>query len=207
MYFSILMNQEKQLRKVSVPTVYLDENNADNILIICPQKYEDISLLSASVELHYIIHSDTPILIKDEETGVEKEVYEIGDIKLLSFLDEPYTMKNNEEYLKAIVPITQNLTAFVGNIEFWLEIHTEDGAIVKTNTVSLPIINHKNISEKIPEQTLSLLDDYLIKLQQLLNSCNITLEQTKQEADRATTAANLVIELLEEWEAKNGNNK
>lgn len=207
MFLTFLMTKEKCLRKLDnvTPTIYHQENNADSILLICPTEYGENSLLSSSVTLNYTIKLEQPIIVADEETNEEKEINEIGDSILITFSDVPYIMKNDEYFLQATIPISKNFTAYIGTIDFWIEIHgdEENKLIAKTNCISVDIQKHKEIIDYIPEQTYSLLDDYMIKIQQMLNTCNITLEKAMQEADRATKAANLILDILEKLEGEN----
>lgn len=199
-----LLENRKTLRKLSSPTViYEDENNADKVKILCPQFYDDYDLQECSVLLNYVIRTNTDI----EITGADGNTHttrELGDSTSLSFSDEKYIIRE-EEFLQADINLDKDLTAYTGIIEFWLEIiHPQNNLIAKTNTVRLEVRNHISISDYIPESKLSLLNDLMLRIQQLLNTCNITLEECKKESEKAVNAATIAIEIAEELEQKYG---
>lgn len=199
-----LLENRKTLRKLSSSTIiYEDENNADAIKILCPQFYDNYDLLECSVVLNYIIHTNTDIEITETD-GSTHITREIGDSTSLSFLEEKYIIRE-EEFLQADINLGKDLTAYTGVIEFWVEIiHPQNNLIAKTNTVNLEIRNHISISDYIPESKLSLLNDLMLRIQQLLNTCNITLEECKKETEKAVNAASIAIEIAEELEQKYG---
>lgn len=197
--------ERKSLRKLSSSTavIYEDENNADKIKILCPQFYDDYDLQECSVMLNYIIHTETDVEIPDSDGGTHV-TREIGNSTSLSFFDEKYII-HDEEFLQTDISLSNNFTAYAGTVEFWIEImNPKDSLIAKTNIVTINITPHKSVSDYIPESELSLLNDLMLRIQQLLNTCNITLEECKKETEKAVNAATIAIEIAEELEQKYG---
>lgn len=184
MYATIIMNDKKELYKTTTPTIYQHENNADEILILLPQYYGKLNLKECSVTFNWVQPND------NEEKNK-------GNIKELEFEKELY----NNMYLQSIVPLTVTETANIGEIEIFLNIINEQNQVdMKTGSVFLGVKPHKQITDYIPEEGLSLLSDYMIKMQQLVNTSEQTLKLAKDEADRAEQSASLIIELLQKWE-------
>lgn len=184
MYATIIMNEKKELHKTTTPTIYQHENNADEILILVPEYYGDLNLKECNIMFNWLQPSEN-----EEENR--------GNIKLLEFENELY----NNLYLQLIVPLTVTETANAGDIEIFLNIINEQNQVdMKTGSVFLGIKSHKKITDYIPEESLSLLSDYMIKMQQLVNTSTQTLELATEQADRAEKSANLIIEMLQAWE-------
>lgn len=183
------MNDKKGLRLTSTPTIYQNENNADSILVLLPEYYGDISLAECSVTLNWI----QPDF--DNENGYS------GNIKKLDFLPELY----NDVYLQAVVPITVTQTNTVGDIEVFLQIVSSVNNLdMRTGSTYINVKSHKNISNYVPDETIALLSDYLIKMQQISNTCDRTLQLANEQADRARETADLIVRLMQEWEERYG---
>lgn len=185
MFATIIMNNKKELRLTTTPTIYQNENNADSILVLLPEYYGDISLRECGVTLNWI----------QPNSGVD-ESYS-GDIKRLEFLPELY----KSIYLQAIVPITVTETNVAGDIEIFLQIVNPNNSLdMRTGSTSIGVKSHKNISNYVPKETIDLLSDYLIKMQQISNTCDLTLQMATEQANRAKETSDLIIRLLQEWE-------
>lgn len=184
MYAIIKMDENKNLHKVSIPTIYNQENNTDQILILLPQYYGNVNIKECSVTLNWIHHSS--------DTDNSK-----GNIKLLDFEEELY----NDKFLQALTYITATETSTVGQIELFLEInHPNNNVVMKTSSVFLEIKPHSSISDYIPEETIGILSDILIRMQQLNNTCEQTLALATEQANKAMQSANLIIDLMAKWE-------
>ena len=92
-----------------------------------------------------------------------------------------------------------------GNIELWLQVFDNEELILKTNSAFITINEHKEISDFIPEQTLSLFDSYMIEMEQMRNTAQITLDGATEQFEKCMETANLIIRLMQEWEDKYGN--
>ena len=197
MDYKIIMSSNKNLR-VQTPqfTIYQGENKCDNIEVLVPEFYGEIDLSISSVILNWIYHYDT---IEKNNTE-DKITLSSGNMSLLKL--EKSTLR--EGYLVTKVPLSINFTANTGFIEFWIEVKTEEEILLKTNTVNIKVNDHVNITEFVAEEQIDLLSDMLVQMRQLVNTCNLTLERATEQADRATTAAETTIKLLEEWEAEYG---
>jgi hypothetical protein len=183
MFATLIMNSNKELQRTTTPTIYQNENNADEILILLPQKYGNVSIKDCSVTIN-LLQTTT------DNTNT-------GNIKLLEFKEDLY----KDLYLQAIVPITVTETATAGMIEVFLNIvHETNQVDIKTGSTFLEIKKHKKVTDFIQDGQIDLLSDYLIKMQQLMNSCNVILTQATEQADKATQSANLIITLMKEWE-------
>lgn len=189
MFATIIMNSNKELQRTTTPTIYQQENNADEILVLVPQYYGNLNLRDCAVTLNWI----QPSTSETEKLS--------GNIKKLEFKEALY----KDIYLQSIVPITITETSMVGEIEIFLTIVSEKNNVdMKTGSTYLEIHPHKKISDYVPEETIELLSDYLIRMQQLSNTCNQVLELATEQANKATQSANLIIQLMQEWEERYG---
>jgi hypothetical protein len=188
MYAIIKMDENKNLHKISTPTIYNHENNTDQILILLPQYYGNLDIRECSVTLNWIQpESDSSSNINNVK----------GNIKLLEFEEELY----KDKFLQAATYITVTETSTVGKVEIFLEINNStNNTIMKTSSTFLEIKPHTSITDYIPEETIDILSDYLIKMQQLNNSCDQTLELAIEQANKAIQSANLIVDLMKRWE-------
>lgn len=185
MFATIIMDDNKNLNRTSIPNIYVQENNTDEILILIPEFYNELNIRDCSVTLNWIQPSNDII----DNTK--------GNIKLLDFEEDLY----KEKYLQARTPITVTETASAGQVEIFLEIRNPSNNIVmKTGSTFIEVKSHKSITDYVPEETIDLLSDYLIKMQQINNTCNKTLALATEQADKAIQSANLIIELMKIWE-------
>lgn len=167
MFATIIMNQNKELHRTTSPNIYQNENNADKILVLLPESYGDVNLRECSVTLNLIYPTDDKVK---------------GNIKLLEFKDELY--KNT--YLQCIIPITVTETSINGRIEIFLTIvHPENNVEINTSSTFLEVKPHKSIDELVAEEEISLLSDYLIKMQQIMTTCDQTLLDATEQAEKA----------------------
>ena len=178
-----MMDEHKKLHKTSQSNSYVGENNADKILVLLPLYYGEIDLKSCLITLN-MINQD-----------------KLSDIVSLSFSDVLY----KERYIQATVPITSEFTYISGNIELWLQVVNNEELILKTDSAFITINEHKEISDFIPEQTLSLFDTYMIEIEQMRNTAQITLDGATEQFEKCMETANLIIRLMQEWEDKYGN--
>jgi hypothetical protein len=192
MFATIIMNNQKGLQSTTTPIIYQQENNADKILVLLPKFYGDIDLKTCSVSLNWIQPINQTASVK--ETGTDTFS---GNIKLLEFEENLY----KDTYLQAVVPITVTETSVVGKLELFLTIVNSDKNInMKTGSTFIDIIPHKSITNFVEKAQIELLSDYLIKMQQLTNTCNQVLQQATEQANKTTETANLIIQMMQKWE-------
>lgn len=176
------------MKRTNSPVIYQGENNADKILILIPETYNELETRSCTVTLNWIVSSNGQ--------GEEREKY-FGNIRNIDPEEELY--KNLLQY---IIPITNLVTIEPGNVELYLSISTSDKVLLKSSVSKLTVVEHMDITEYIPVESIDLLADYIIKMEQLENSCKFILNQAMEQANRAATTADMMIELLENWEAE-----
>lgn len=142
----IRMNPDKSLQVISLVQTFQNENNADELQFLLPQTYGDIDILTCKVTLYWLNSQGQ------------------GDAIPLQFDTELY----NDMYLKSIILISNKFTQVIGDLELWIEIlNTESTTLLKSGVVKIPIREHKDFNEYIPEGQLSILDEINFKIQQL----------------------------------------
>lgn len=202
MQYKITMGNDKKIR-LSNPgiNIYQGENNCDTMILLLPASYGETDFLSSCVLLNWAFCHHNP------ETETNENILSPdglkGNIKELDLVESD----EREGYVTTKIPISIDYTQKTGQIEFWIEVKAADKTLLKTNTVAIEIKDHISITEYVPKEQIDLLSDKLVQMQQLLNSCNLTLAEAKEEADRATTAAETIIKLMQEWEAEHGSEK
>ena len=103
------------------------------------------------------------------------------------------------------VDVTNKITYKNGHVKFWIKILKPDNEMVaKTNTVNHQIKDHIDIEDYIPEQELSLLDDFSIRMEQSLVKTEETMkivDDLKQKVDNldvGEVSKELVKEYIDE---------
>lgn len=183
MVYNITMNQNKNL-SIGSSAIYKGENNADIIRFIIPKIYGDYALQDCIITLHYF-NADN-----------------MGNVITLNFNDTYY---DNTDFIMAQLNITNELTYLSGKIILWLEITKSDKSLVmKTATTSLFINNHYQVTDYISEQQLGIFEDWLIKMEQIQNTCMITLQKAENAVKNTADIAQAVFDVMEKWEAEHG---
>lgn len=203
MHYKIIMGSDKKIW-LSNPgiNIYQGENNCDTIELLLPSCYGEADFLSSSVLLNWVFHYHDSEETEDNESTISSNGLK-GNIKELDLMES----EEREGYVTTRIPISIDYTKKPGQIEFWLEVKAADKILLKTNTVAIEIKDHINITDYVPKEQIDLLSDKLVQMQQLLNSCNLTLAEAKEQADRAAIAAETIIKLMQEWEAEHGSKK
>lgn len=174
------MGEDKTLTRSEMPTIFEGENNADKIQILLPESYNEINIRDCTVTFNWL------------QTGTKNEGKNNGNIKVLTFEEDLY----NDRYLQAILPITITETANVGQIEIYLVLTKPDNTLLmKTNMSTMEIKRHKEITDYVPDEQISLLGDYLIRMQQMQNTCDIALQQV-------SATSTILLQLAQDMETK-----
>lgn len=179
-YATFIMGEDKTLTRSEMPTIFEGENNADKIQILLPESYNEINIRDCTVTFNWL------------QTGTENEGKNNGNIKVLTFEEDLY----NDRYLQSILPITITETANVGQIEIYLVLTKPDNTLLmKTNMSTMEIKRHKEITDYVPDEQISLLGDYLIRMQQMQNTCDIALQQV-------SATSTILLQLAQDMETK-----
>ena len=144
------MSKDKTLTITKTGNTYEDENNAETIKILLSRKVNGNDLSECFTHL-CVINQDN----LGDEINISKDLQEYGD-----------------DFYVVDLNITNKLTYKSGLIKLWVKILNSDNEMVaKTNTVTHQIKEHLDIEDYIPEQQLSLLDDFSIRTEQALKEC------------------------------------
>lgn len=170
---NIKMDSDKNL-KITPNTVnkknYKGENNFETLSVIYPKILDDKDLTQYIVQIN-IINQDN-----------------VGDV-----IDvvNPIDMENG--FLKFDYQIPDEWTYEVGEILLWLKILNTDGIVGYTNEIKIPITDTKEISTFIPEQQLTLLDQWTIRMNEVEASALQAVEDAQEIADNISIDYNLSI--------------
>lgn len=134
--YVIKMENDKSLVTTIKSTIYRGELNANRILFLLPNEWEEHLLADYGVRLDYI----TP-------DGV-------GNSEMLAFEQDSY-----KGYLQVYVPVDCPITDQAGSVELWLSILDWYGTVViKTGSNYLSVVERKAISDYYPFEKRELLD-------------------------------------------------
>lgn len=137
------MQSNKRLIARNVSRNFEGENEFEDITIYLPFKYDGEDIQSYIIQLN-IINKDN-----------------VGDVITLA---NPTIYKDRYKYE---FPIPLKWTAVPGKITFWLEFLRNDKIVGYTNEVCAMIFDTREITDYIPEQSLSLLDEWTLKMSSL----------------------------------------
>lgn len=160
----IKVTDSKELLMTIPTTIYCGEMNADLITFLVPMTYEGRNLADCMVAMRYVLPSG------------------VGHSEALVYHPEPY-----KEYLQFSTPINTRLTSEAGQITLWLSVfHFDDGVVLKTSEILIPISPSKNISDYFPEEDMEQIDQLAAKVAAL---------ETSKADDLSYNAENKVLQL------------
>lgn len=134
--YVIKMENDKSLVTAIKSTIYRGELNANRILFLLPNEWEEHLLADYGVRLDYI----TP-------DG-------IGNSEMLAPEQDSY-----KGYLQFYVPVDSPMTDQEGSVELWFSILDRDGTVViKTGSNYLFVEERKAITDYYPDEKRELLD-------------------------------------------------
>ena len=141
------MDSNKHLLVTKRGNTYEDENKAEQIKIILPKIINNHNLIDCIVNLNVI----------DSEN--------VGDVIDITSL----LLEYSDNFYFAEIPMTNTLTYASGNIKIWIKvIDADSNMIAKSGIATYSINSHIDIEETIPEKSLSLLDEWQIKMDNVL---------------------------------------
>ncbi len=134
--YVIKMENDKSLVTTIKSTIYRGELNANRILLLLPNEWEEHLMADYGVRLDYI----TPDGIGHSEMLVA----------------EPDSYKG---YLQFYIPVGCPITDQMGEVELWLSILDRDGTVtIKAGSNYLFVVERKVISDYYPAEKRELLD-------------------------------------------------
>ena len=134
--YVIKMEDDKTLVTTIKSTIYRGELNANRILFLLPNEWEEHLLADYGVRLDYIAPDG------------------IGNSVMLCAEQDSY-----KGYLQFYVPVDCPMTDQEGLVELWLSILDMDGAVViKTGSNYLSVLERKVITDYYPAEKRELLD-------------------------------------------------
>jgi hypothetical protein len=148
---TIVLNDDKSLRLTNLAKMY-ERESCENILLLLPQKYNNEDISEYTVNLHW----------KNEDN--------IGNIITATKMDEL-----RSSYYQFIVDLKGTaFTHTVCDITVWIEIINHGGFHLKSGTVIIPVLPHETIDTIIDETKLTMLEQYLLKFEQIKSDINDT---------------------------------
>lgn len=152
----LTLSDKKELCARTYALNYKTENNFETLTIYLPLTYNGRDLTEYSILLN--------ILNVDNQ----------GDIITLS---EPETLQDRYRYK---LPIKAEWTYKPGKLIFWIKFISDSGEIGITNETSVMVNDSKEISEYVPSQSLSLLDEWEIKMKQTNKTTQNMLDKANE---------------------------
>lgn len=153
----LVLSPTKTLSARIVADNYKTENIFEDCYIYLPKEYNDKDILSYTIQLN--------VLNSDDE----------GDVISLT---DPIENKGMYMY-KVAIPLKWTYKA--GTLTLWIKFIGSDETIGLTNEVHIPIRDSKEIEDYIPEQTIGLLDEWTLRMNELYDD-TVALEQRVDDA-------------------------
>lgn len=146
---TLKMTEDKILTITKAGNTYEDENNAEVIKVLLPNKVNGNDLSDCVIHL---------CVLNQENLGDE--------INISAILKE-----HGDNLYVADINITNSITYKSGQIQLWIKVLNSDNEMVaKTNPVTYQIKEHLDIEDYIPEQSLSLLDDFSLRMENAVDA-------------------------------------
>lgn len=161
---TLTLTQDKLLMLKQKSSNYKNENNYETLTINLPTTYQDKRTDDYMIQLN-VINAD-----------------KLGDILVLK---DPEIKNGRYVYT---TPIPNKWTYKEGDILFWLKFTGTDGTVGLTNSVKAYISDSQDITEYIPEQTLSIIDEM-----------NIEINALKESIEKMTKTINPQILVDDYW--------
>lgn len=145
--YAIKMEDSKELITTIRGTIYQGERNADTLVFLLPQKYEDTDMADCTVYMRYVLPSGSGY----------SETIEMDPV--------PY----NDEYYQYRLKAASRFTKEFGMITLWLTALKHDSEVLlETGDAVVPVLERKNIDEFLSDDDKSkidLLDEKIAQLQ------------------------------------------
>lgn len=145
--YALKMEDGKELITTVRGTIYQHERNADTLVFLLPQKYEETDMADCTVYMRYVLPSGSGY----------SETIEMDPI--------PY----NDEYYRYRLKAASRFTKEFGLITLWLTALKHDSEVLlETGDAVVPVLERKNIDEFLSDDDKSkidLLDEKIAQLQ------------------------------------------
>lgn len=142
---TLLLRPDKHLYVTSSNSNFQGEDNFETLKIISANAVSGHDLLTCNVECHIINPSNE------------------GDIIQLTFIQE-------DDKLAAYIPLSNKYTSVKGSLTVFLKMFDKcNNSIGYTNEVNFEIRYHPDITKYIPDEQLTLIDQYSEIFQKALN--------------------------------------
>lgn len=145
--YALKMEDGKELITTVRGTIYQYERNADTLVFLLPQKYEETDMADCTVYMRYVLPSGSGY----------SETIEMDPI--------PY----NDEYYRYRLKAASRFTKEFGLITLWLTALKHDSEVLlETGDAVVPVLERKNIDEFLSDDDKSkidLLDEKIAQLQ------------------------------------------
>ena len=149
----LVLSSDKVLSSKANIDNYKSENDFEYMTIYLPLVYNNNDILANTIQLNILNADNDGDVITLENPIVEKERYK-------------YTL-----------PIPVKWTYKSGKLTFWLKFLSDNNIVGLTNEVYIYISESKEIAEYIPEQSLSLLDEWTQEMNDISETTTATLEK------------------------------
>lgn len=174
---TIAMDQTKRLKIHTTGFIHQFESNADEMLILLPINYDGVSLSKCKIEIHY------------SSPQIENGVVHINSSA------EMY----NNNYIKYAWKIPLEMTLVGGKLPIWIEcIDKPTGIRIISAQSSLDIVELLKLDNDGLVGIAPALGQWIIKMNQTHNYANEILMQAMEQANTATRAAGLALDVLKE---------
>lgn len=161
----IKMAEDKSLHITIPASIYRGENQADLLVFLLPELYEDVRLADCVVAMRYILPTGEGF---SEELVLAPELY--------------------RTYCQFGTKVDTQLTAVAGDITVWLTaIDGADNEVLKTGEVTITVLRSKNIADYMPQESLDQIDRLTADVEKLkktkadniiFNEANSTIQLT-----------------------------
>ena len=145
--YALKMEDGKELITTVRGTIYQHERNADTLVFLLPQKYEETDMADCTVYMRYVLPSGSGY----------SETIEMDPI--------PYS----DEYYRYRLKAASRFTKEFGLITLWLTALKHDSEVLlETGDAVVPVLERKNIDEFLSDDDKSkidLLDEKIAQLQ------------------------------------------
>jgi len=174
--YAIKMEEDKSLTTTIQSTIYQGDKNADTLVFLIPQKYEENSLADCEILLRYIMPNG------------------MGRSEKL----EMYPIPHNKDYYQFRLSVASRFTEDDGDIELWLTaVNFNDDILFRTGTATVTITPHKVIDDYLPPAALNQLDElaakvYHMELETVNNLKYDSVEETLQLTANGVPVGDLV---------------
>ena len=170
--YALKMEDGKELITTVRGTIYQYERNADTLVFLLPQKYEETDMADCTVYMRYVLPSGSGY----------SETIEMDPV--------PYS----EEYYRYRLKAASRFTKEFGMITLWLTALKHDSEVLlETGDAVVPVLERKNIDEFLSDDDKSKIDLMDEKIAQLQRDKADGLSYDKETRKLQLTADGIAI--------------